>query len=338
MRRNGMPGKRITQEQLSEAFGVSVPLISSWERAQNPALPPEHRLAAYAAFFATKRSVDRRPFRAPTDLNGEEEAARDALLAELTELRERALGGSPAGEVPAVADNLWRFPPNEDITIVCSKLPDRLRRQLPSAGPEDPDYVELYQYSDLDSLFELHGHIRAMNPSNTVRVRPGAGILTADEGSSHLVLLGGVDWNQITAEVLHRIDLPIGQQKRPDDKDTSGFEVVENGEVVETFLPTLRQIGDVQVLEEDVAHFYRSRNPFNQKRTVTMCNGVHSRGVLGAVRALTDARFRDRNTAYARRRFAGMEAFSILSRVPVLQGTVITPDWTKDHVLHEWPA
>jgi hypothetical protein len=92
------------------------------------------------------------------------------------------------------------------------------------------------------------------------------------------------------------------------------------------------------VLDEDVAHFYRSRNPFNRKRTVTMCNGTHSRGVLGAVRALTDVRFRDRNNAYAQSRFAELETFSILSRVQVLlKGQVVTPDWTSpDYLLHEW--
>ncbi|MGZ3144236.1 helix-turn-helix domain-containing protein [Lentzea chajnantorensis] len=339
LRRKGWPGKRITQDQLARAFDVSVPLISSWERRQKPVLPPEQRLRAYATFFATSRSADREPYRVLSQLTAEEQVAEDALLGELIALRDRALGESPAEDTPVLVDNLWRLPPNEDITIVCSKLPERLRRQLPGAGPDDPDYVELYQYSDLDSLFELHGHIRAMNPTNTVRVRPGAGVLTADESSSHLVLLGGVDWNEITAELLHRIDLPIRQQERPDDTDTSGFEVVADGEVVETFLPKLRRIGDRQVLVEDVAHFYRSRNPFNQKRTVTICNGAYSRGVLGAVRTLTDARFRDRNTAHARTRFAGLDSFSILSRVPVLQGTVITPDWTSDdHLLHEWQA
>ena len=115
------------------------------------------------------------------------------------------------------------------------------------------------------------------------------------------------------------------------------FEVVENEVVLQTFEPVLRRVDGRQVLEEDVAHFYRSPNPFNQKRTVTMCNGVYSRGVLGAVRALTDVRFRDRNNAHVRSRFAGQQTFSILSRVQVLQGSVVTPDWTRpDQLLYEW--
>ena len=38
------------------------------------------------------------------------------------------------------------------------------------------------------------------------------------------------------------------------------------------------------VLLEDVAMLARLPNPFNALRTLTYCNGIHSRGVLGAVR------------------------------------------------------
>lgn len=336
LRKQCWPGKPITQEQLSQAFDVSVPLISSWERSSEPVLPPAHRLEAYATFFATIRSVERRPFRLHPQLTDEERAVRDSLLAELTELREQAQAETPL----SVEDNLWRFPVDEDITIVCSELPERLLAKLPSTHPDDPDHVELYRYADLDSLFELHGHIRAMNPANNVYVRPGTLPLGADQYTSHLVLLGGVDWNKVTAEVLHRIDLPIRQRERPKETDTGGFEVIEDGIVAEVFQPVLREIGKQQVLEEDVAHFYRSRNPFNRRRTVTICNGMYSRGVLGAVRALTDTRFRERNTAYVRSRLAEHDTFSIISRVQVLpQGTVATPDWTSpEYLLHEWPV
>jgi hypothetical protein len=198
--------------------------------------------------------------------------------------------------------------------------------------------MELSRYSDLDALLELHGHIRALNPGNNVYVRTGSLTLTPDEYTSHLVLLGGVDWNQVTAEVLRRIDLPIQQHRRQNDDDTEGFEVVQHG-AREIFRPALRKAGQRWILEEDVAHFYRSPNPFNRKRTVSICNGMYSRGTLGAVRALTDARFRDRNNAYVLERFAGHDTFSIISRVQVLMGSVVTPDWTSpDFLLHEWPV
>lgn len=338
LRKGCWPGRHITQAQLSAVLKVSVPLISSWERSSDPVLPPRHRLEAYATFFSTTRSVQGQTFRllSLSQLTSAEQEARASLLAELTELRDKARD-SAAGAVQPSALNLWRFPLDEDITIVCSELPERLLQRLPATEPDDPDFVELYRYSDLDSLFELHGHIRAMNPVSNVYIR-GSGSLASDEYTSHLVLLGGVDWNQITAEVMHRIDLPIRQLERPTDTDTGGFEIVEDG-VTKTFKPVLRTIGDRQVLEEDIGHFYRSRNPFNRKRTVSICNGIYSRGVLGAVRALTDVRFRDRNNAHAQSRFAEQETFSVLSRVQVLPGGVVTtPDWTRpEFLLHEWP-
>jgi hypothetical protein len=65
---------------------------------------------------------------------------------------------------------------------------------------------------------------------------------------------------------------------------------------------------------------------------------MYGRGTLGAVRALTDERFRGRNAEYVQDRFGGFETFSILSRVPILMGEVVTPDWTvRGNTVHEWP-
>ncbi len=88
---------------------------------------------------------------------------------------------------------------------------------------------------------------------------------------------------------------------------------------------------------QDVAHFARAQSPFNRKRTVTICNGMYGRGTYGAVRALTDARFRDRNAEYLLSRFGRSEAYCLLTRVPIVDGATLTPDWTTgDYTLFEW--
>jgi hypothetical protein len=90
-------------------------------------------------------------------------------------------------------------------------------------------------------------------------------------------------------------------------------------------------------LREDVALFARAVSPFNWKRHVTICNGMYGRGTYGAVRALTDERFRDRNTQYLRETFGDSDAFCILSRVTVQNGRALTPDWTLPETrLFEW--
>lgn len=338
LRQRTWPGKRITQQQLAEAFDTSVPLISSWESTTNPKIPPLHRLEAYATFFATERSVAQTPPRIipQSHLTTDERTRRDELLRELTDLSTRAQGYEPPAADP-LGGSQWRFAPGEDVIIVCSKLPDSYLRRMPYADPAAPDYVELYQYADLDALLELHGHIRAANPTSYVHVRT-PGELHAYEYARHLVLLGGVDWNAVTKELLVRLDMPVRQLARETEAQPGGFEVVDGGRR-RLFPPVLRKYGDRETLEADVAHFYRSPNPFNEKRTVTICNGMYQRGTLGAVRALTDPMFRERNDRYVRTRFAGQSTYSIISRVQVVNTKVVTPDWTRpEDRLHEWPG
>lgn len=337
LRKEGWPGRRITQQDLAEALGASISLISSWESERNPAVPPPYRIESYAAFFATERSVAKRPYRVLDDaqLTDEERQRRDDLYEELVALRNGAQE-QPAAAAPLADGELWRFSPNQDITIVGSELPQEELTQLPHTRSEDPDYVEMYRFADLDALFELFGHVRACNPTNDVHLRTPSD-LQPDDYTTHLVLIGGVDWNAATADLIRRLNLPVRQRARESEAEQGGFEIVESGHK-QVFRPVLAELNGAPILTEDVGHFYRAPNPFNIKRTVTICNGMYQRGTLGAVRALTDAKFRSRNGEHVRQRFAGRDTFSIVSRVHVVQGVVVTPDWTRAGIrLHEWP-
>jgi transcriptional regulator with XRE-family HTH domain len=333
---------QITQAELAEALGASAPLISSWESRTAPALPPPERLEAYARFFATESSVQRRPFRliSETQLTKDELQARDALYGDLLTLRNAAVGDRPAQSAATTdpyAGSHWRFPPDEDVVIVGSALPEHLLEQMPFTDRRDPDFVNLFRFADPDALIELFGFIRAANPTNRVRFRTPADVFTEDY-TSHLVLLGGVDWNAVTAELLeYGLDLPVRQLRRKSEADLSGFVVTKDGEERE-FSPVLRTFDGREVLVEDVAHFYRAPNPLNEQRTITICNGAHQRGTVGAVRALTDSKFRDGNEEYLRTRFGHESAFSIVTRVLMVRHAVVTPNWTGDAVLHEWPV
>ena len=88
---------------------------------------------------------------------------------------------------------------------------------------------------------------------------------------------------------------------------------------------------------EDVAFLARLPNLFKISRTLTICNGIHSRGVLGAVRCLTDARVRDANERYLAERFSD-GPYALLLRVPVVGNETLSPDLQNPHMrLHEWP-
>jgi len=353
LRETHWPGQKITQPQLAQALGggkpLSVPLISSWESQTNPRIPPLSRLESYAALFATSRSfAGAEPkLLSPEDMSDEEQQAMTELWKELTHLRADALRADSGltAEPPALSDverslraGPWRFADGNDITIVCAQWPPDMLRQIPYTDVSDPEYIELLTVSDLDSLFELYGHLRAANPANQVNLRI-AGRLTADDYTSHLVSLGGVDWNTITSTALYRLSLPVEQVARWDNPDGQYFEVTESGTTA-NYRPKVEKVSGQSkgILTEDVALFARAVSPFNRKRTVTICSGMYGRGTYGVVRALTDARFRDRNADYLRSRFSNSDTYCILSRVPIVDGaTTLTPDWTTgDYTLFEW--
>jgi hypothetical protein len=206
----------------------------------------------------------------------------------------------------------------------------------PFTDPLDPDFIELYRYSELSSLFELHGHLRATNPTILVKLRL-AHELKPDDYSAHLILLGGVDWNVATKSVLGRLQLPVRQVNDWDKPGGVYFEVNDSDGSKTAHHPLLEELGGRKILREDVALFARAVNPFNRKRSVTICNGMYGSGSLGAVRALTDARFRDRNADYLKERFADSDTYCILTRVTVEAGAALTPDWTLEETrLFEW--
>jgi hypothetical protein len=346
LREDRWPGRRITQPQLAQALGgVSVPLISSWESQSNPRVPPLQRLDAYALLFATARSFDGDSGQviSSQDMSDDEQQVMSELRTELTQLRNAALrAGAETPQVEhssEVEDSLssgpWRFADGNDITIVCARWPDHMLSKIPYTSRDDPDYIELLTYSELDALFELHGHLRAANPANKVRRRV-ADQLGEDDYTSHLTTLGGIDWNWVTSSALERLQLPVQQIADWETEGGQYFEVLESGVGVQ-HRPVLEKSGGREMLREDVALFARAVSPFNRKRTVTICNGMYGRGTYGVVRALTDARFRDRNSDYLKSRFGSSSSYCVLSRVPIENGATLTPDWTLDEFkLFEW--
>jgi hypothetical protein len=346
LRERRWQGKRITQQRLALAMGgVSVPLISSWESPTNPHIPPLQRLESYAALFATERSFEGDAARLidVRDMSDAEQQTMAELAHELRQLRNEAMrAGAPAGEparLSLVHESLtagpWRYPDEEEITIVCAQWPPDILDRIPYTDPSDPDYIEGLTYADLDALIELYGHVRAANPANRVNLRIPSNFV-ADNSSDHLVTLGGIDWNTLTGSAIERLNLPVRQVA---DWGTPGGQYFEAGETEPTsqYRPVLKKSGDRMVLDEDVALFARAVNPFNGERTLTICSGMYGRGTLGAVRALTDAKFRRRNAEYLRTRFGDSDSYCILSRVRILNGKALTPDWTIDEFKYfEW--
>jgi hypothetical protein len=327
--------KRLTQATLAKALStggstIAPATVASWENQTSPKLPPRERLTLYARFFATRRSVeieDGYQVIPAENLTERELAAFSKLEHELLALHNAA---KPSPAELAVARRSWQFTDEGPATLVCSQIPEDERHPMASQG--NPNYTELLSYADLDALMELHGHIRAENPSMDVFYRAATRVRT-DDFTGHMILLGGIGWNEITKEVSGIIDMPVRQVTHPS-LDTGEIFVVEVDGKDQEFFPTWG--GDSNTLAEDVGLLARIPNPLNSSRTLTICNGTHSRGVFGAVRTLTHARLRDNNERYILDHF-NTESFAVLMRVKIIDGKAMTPDFNiPGTVLYQW--
>jgi hypothetical protein len=329
-------GSKLTQGELGRALGGNQPLsaatIASWENKAAPKLPPRERLLAYAQFFATSRSLAAPPQLVPeASFTDEERVAYQSLRDELVRLH-TAARGTP--EQLAVAGRSWNFTDAGPVTLVCAQLPEKAVGPL--ASPANPNYTQLQSYGDLDAMLELWGHIRMENPPMEV-AHKSAPHVVADDLSGHVVIIGGIGWNDVTLRILDLTQLPVTQREDPA-IPTGEIFVTEEGGKERTYLPKWSESSPGKLIE-DVGLLIRMPNPLNSNRTLTMCNGIHSRGVLGAVRSLTDKRLRESNERYIARNFSDSQQFCILMRIQVIEGVAMTPDFSiAGTVLYQWPT
>jgi hypothetical protein len=329
------PDSKLTQAALARALGQDVPLssatVASWESRTAPKLAPRERMVAYAQFFATRRSLGPPAALVPSDsFTPEEQAAYQELLERLLRLHGAARGGA-APEAPTVARRNWHFADTGPLTLVCAKLPEEEAGKL--ANPAKANYTQLAGFGDLDAMVELHGHVRAENPSMGVFYKAAPDV-KADDLSGHVVIIGGIGWNDVMKRLIDLSRLPVRQEEDPA-VETGEIFLTQAGEQPQKYLP--QWSAETGALMVDVGLLVRMPNPLNSNRTLTMCNGIHSRGVLGAVRTLTDARLRESNEQYIARNFPENQ-FGILMRVQVIEGETLTPDLSTDGtVLYQWP-
>jgi hypothetical protein len=129
--------------------------------------------------------------------------------------------------------------------------------------------------------------------------------------------------------------LPVRQFSHPELNTGEIFLAKEDGEE-RGFWPKWKD-KERTALSQDVGLLARTPNPLNSSRTLTICNGIHSRGVYGTVRSLTDTHLRDANERYISANFGNSTSFAILMSVMVINNKVMTPDFTGSGVvLYQW--
>jgi hypothetical protein len=328
LRETTWPDRELTQAQLAKALSsegrVAGATLSSWESVTNPTTPSVARISAYARFFCTERSLEGEPHLISEDQLTEVELDRfrelESTLLALFHPENRRVRRSFQFDVGPVI-------------VICPKAPPDV--QGPLADEQDPNFTKTRQYGDLDALIELYGHLRAENPSLDVFHRTTT-VVMADDFSSHVILLGGIGWNKVAARFQRATSQVPIEQTPVDDLEGGDIFKVQAPDGPQSFYPEYEDLGDGKELIADVGYLARLRNPFQHSRTLTICNGIHSRGVFGAVRCLTDARVREANERYLAERFPGGE-FAILLRVPVVENQTLSPDLQDSSArLYEW--
>jgi hypothetical protein len=331
LRESSWPNRVLTQSELatvlsSEGGRVAPATLSSWESTTNPKTPPAARISAYARFFCTQRSLEGGPHLIPEDeLTPVEHDRLRQLESQLLELFNPQEPKSRRG---------FQFDAGP-VIVICPDAPPEVWGPL--ADERDPNFTKMRKYGDLDALIELYGHLRAENPTLNIFHRLASEVVS-DDLSRHVILLGGIGWNEVTRRFQRAISqVPITQTAVDDLKGGDIFRVeTPNGAKPELFYPEYEDLGERRELIADVGYLARLRNPFKINRTLTICNGIFSRGVFGAVRCLTDASVREENEKYLAERFPD-EEFAMLLRVPVVTNETLSPDLQNpDARLYEW--
>ncbi|MEU7871748.1 helix-turn-helix transcriptional regulator [Dactylosporangium sp. NPDC049140] len=297
----------VTQGTLGHALGVGASLVSAWERGR--AVPSPARLSDLARFFAGPSAEG---LRSDADLTWAEQLRFQQLEAQFLQLAELITGQALPDSLVLPRRGPLRFPEGQPIAIVPGLVPG----DVAFAEQDHVEHVQAYQHADLDALIDLYGHVRAMNPQTGTLIR-SSGAVHSDDLTRNLLLIGNEQRNPVVQELMRYLDVPVP---------------------VELMAPVLEGTDGGRVLVEDVGLIIRGFNPFNRLRTAMIFAGTFGRGALGAVRALTDARFAPRNIEYLEQRFATADRFGLLVRVRVLAGEVLTPDLTNPaNRLYEWP-
>jgi hypothetical protein len=328
LRESRWPGHVLTQGELAKALSsegrVAAATLSSWESRRNPKTPSEARVRAYARFFCTERSLEGQPHLIPkSELTPQELEKLNDLESQLLELyyaEDRTVRRS------------FQFD-DGPVVVICPEAPEDVQGSL--ADEQNPNFTKLRRYADLDALIELYGHLRAENPTLDVFHRTTRDVV-ADDFSSHVILLGGIGWNEVTRRFQRAISQVPITQKEVHDLKTGEIFTVEAAAGPKSFYPEYEDLGDGEEFIAATVYLARLRNPFKVSRTLTICNGIHSRGVLGAVRCLTDAKVRKDNEKYLADKFPN-EEFAMLLRVPVVANETLSPDLQDPKArLFEW--
>jgi hypothetical protein len=180
---------------------------------------------------------------------------------------------------------VWGIKDGDDVTVVCSELPNAEERQFVKDVEDEGDREFIYnlKYGDVDAYFEVIVTLLRLFPKIKLRVQSSGEVEVArTDFARHLILIGGPDYNSITRKYLRKkitqIDYRSPETEECSSKYPEEIVIYERSTGIEYCEFTN---------EKDYGYFERVKNPDDPKRSIILLGGCHTIGVTGAVRAFS---------------------------------------------------
>lgn len=176
---------------------------------------------------------------------------------------------------------VWGIRDGDFVIIVCSELDEPEKRQ----NVEPREFIYSLKYGDVDAFFETVVTLLRLFPNIKLRIMSsGEAETTRFDLTAHLVLIGGPDYNAITASVLKK-QVTQYQYRSP------YVEKRSEKHPSETVLYNSRSGKEFCEFtdEKDYGYFERITNPNNSDKTIILIGGCHTIGVTGAIKAFSMA-------------------------------------------------
>ncbi len=219
----------------------------------------------------------------------------------------------------AEIQTVW-FP--ENITIINIIGPPSQRKTLFSKI-QSPNYVYLDRLGDKDAMIEIMILLSRLYPSAKIR-KIVANDFPDESLDENLVIVGGAGTdeepgNNICKTITEKINTQVSYINFEKMK-------VKGKEFLAEYDKNKKIIADH-------GYFARIPNPLNPRSTVIMIHGIHTYGVLGASRALSDQPLAIKNIQKILDKIGLNPYFESWFRVDVLNGIVKIPEIKNFHIL-----
>lgn len=220
---------------------------------------------------------------------------------------------------------VWGIKDGDAVIVVCSELENPETRQ----HVEPREFIYNLKYGDVDAYFEVVITLLRLYPAIKLRVM-SAGELEATrvDLASHLIVIGGPDYNTLTNRVLswnvtqfeyRSSDMAARSTQHPD--EIVIYDKLHDREYC------------YESDDRDFGYFERIVNPHNSDRRIVLIGGCHTIGVTGAVKAFSMAESEDgeipqgvlRNAKIVAKRVGKTKCFSVLVAVERVGQTISVP-------------